>query len=133
MSAEHDSHHRAASHTPGPPTPSPSQHGPKPATLVRNSGWGFGATAATLIVSGGVSIYAVRAFSETAWGPYSTAFALSSILTVLADMGLATLVLRSMAAQRDDEATVLGLGLRALFRTAALGMVAIIPLALLLG
>jgi O-antigen/teichoic acid export membrane protein len=107
--------------------------GPEPATLVRNSGWGLASTIAAYVVTGGVSVYAVRTFSQAAWGRYSTALALISILTVLADLGLATLVLRNMAAHPDDEPRILGLGLRALFRTATVSAAVLVPLALLLS
>jgi len=104
-----------------------------PATLVTNSAWGFAASIAATLVSGGVSIYAVRTLTERAWGRYSTATALIAIFAVLSDLGLATLVLRNMTARPDEESTVLGIGVRAVLRTAAVSAVAIIPVALVLG
>lgn len=105
----------------------------QPATLVRNSAWGLAAAITATAVSGGVSIYAIRSFSQITWGRYSTASSIVAIFVVLAELGLSGLVLREMAARPEDEERTLGLGLRAVFRTAGLSALVILPVSLALG
>lgn len=105
----------------------------EPATLVRNSSWAFIARVAGYVVSGGISIYAIRRFSEAEWGRYSTALALIAIFVVVSELGLSTLVLREMTARPPQTPRLLGIGVRAVARTALVSAILIVPAALLLG
>src|SRR5438093_129165 len=66
------------------------------------------------VISGAVSIYAIRNLTPGSWGHYTTAFALVAIFMILSGPGLAQLALREMAVGPGHEADVLGASFQAL-------------------
>src|SRR5262249_45952963 len=80
-----------------------------------------------------VGIYALRHYSPSSWGHYSTAIALVSLFTIFAGAGLAPLALRELtsAPERADE--ILGTTFQALGVTFAISVVALLVTAVVLG
>jgi O-antigen/teichoic acid export membrane protein len=88
------------------PEPSPG--------VVANSAWMMLAQGVAALISGGVGIYAVRSFTTSSWGHYSTALALVALFTIFSGAGLAPLTLREMTSARERQADILGATLQAL-------------------
>jgi O-antigen/teichoic acid export membrane protein len=82
--------------------------------VVANSAWLMLAQGIIALVAGSVSIYAIRNFSTTAWGHYSTALALVALFTILSGSGLAPLALREMTSAPARQAEILGTTFQAL-------------------
>jgi O-antigen/teichoic acid export membrane protein len=107
---------------------------PKPSPgVVANSAWMMLAQAVAALIGGGVAIYAVRSFTTSSWGHYSTALALVSLFTIFSGAGLAPLTLREITADQQRQADILGATLRALVWTFSVAVAALLATAALLG
>jgi O-antigen/teichoic acid export membrane protein len=117
----------------GPATePLPPEAEP-PARVVANSAWMLGSQAFVTLVAGIVSIYAVRNLATSAWGHYSTAFALVVVFSVFAGPGLSSLALRELTSDRARQSEILGVAFQALAWTACVAAVALFATTALLG
>ena len=103
------------------------------ASVLRNSSWMLVAQVLGVAISGGVTILAVRVLSVTAWGDYTTALALVAIATVFASSGIATLALRKMSDDIEQQGSILGTSVVAIGGVAVLMAAAIFPVALGIG
>lgn len=104
-----------------------------PARVVSNSAWMLLAQIVTTVVSGLISIYAIRNFSPTSWGHFSTALALIALFSIFSAPGLAPLVLREMTSAPDRQAEIIGTSLQALAWTAGAAAVALFATTAALG
>jgi O-antigen/teichoic acid export membrane protein len=86
-----------------------------------------------VLIAGGVSIYAIRNFTPSAWGHYSTALALVALFTVIAGSGLAPLALREMTSSPTRQGEILGATLQALTWTFIVAVSALFATVALLG
>jgi O-antigen/teichoic acid export membrane protein len=104
-----------------------------PPGVVANSAWLMLAQGIVALVAGSVSIYAIRSFSTTAWGHYSTALALVALFTILSGSGLAPLALREMTSAPAQQPEILGTTFQALAWTCLPIVIALFATAALLG
>jgi len=91
------------------------------------------AQAIVVLTAGAVSIYAIRNFTTSSWGHYSTALALVALFTIVSGSGLASLALREMTAAPRRQAEILGTTFQALAWTFLLAVVALFVTAFALG
>jgi O-antigen/teichoic acid export membrane protein len=103
------------------------------AGVVRNSAWMMLAQGIVVLIAGGVSIYAIRNFSTSSWGHYSTALALVALFTILSGSGLAPLALREMTAAPSRQAEILGTTFQGLAWTSLVAIIALFATAAALG
>jgi O-antigen/teichoic acid export membrane protein len=96
-----------------------------PARVVANSAWMLLAQMVAALIGGGVSIYAIRNFTTSSWGHYSTALALVALFSVLSGAGLAPLALREMTSSPGLQATILGRTFQALAWTSTTALAAL--------
>jgi O-antigen/teichoic acid export membrane protein len=100
---------------------------------VANSAWSLLAQGISALIGGSVSIYAVRSFSVTEWGHYSTAVALVALFTVLSGAGLGPFALREFTATPTLQGELLGGVAQALALTAAAAGIGLIAVTIALG
>jgi O-antigen/teichoic acid export membrane protein len=86
-----------------------------------------------VIVGSGVSIYAIRSLSQSAWGQYSTALALVAVFTVFSGLGVAQLALREMTKDPTRRQAVLAQSLGGLVLTCLAAAFVLGPVAVALG
>jgi O-antigen/teichoic acid export membrane protein len=103
------------------------------AGVIANSAWLILSQGIVVLIAGGVSIYAIRNFTTSAWGHYSTALALAALFTVLAGSGLAPLALREMTSSRARQGEILGTTLQALAWTFVVAVTALFATVALLS
>lgn len=103
------------------------------AGVVANSAWMMLAQGIVVLIAGGVSIYAIRHFSTSSWGHYSTALALVALFTILSGSGLAPLALREMTGAPSRQAEILGTTFQGLAWTSLLAIIALFATAAALG
>ena len=96
-----------------PAEPIYAEPGPSPG-VVANSAWLLLAQGLVALIAGAVSIYAIRNFTTSSWGYYSTALALVALFTIFSGSGLAPLALREMTAEPARQAETLGTAFQAL-------------------
>jgi O-antigen/teichoic acid export membrane protein len=101
--------------------------------VVANSAWLMLAQGIAALIAGGVSIYAIRNFTTSSWGHYSTALALVALFTILSGSGLAPLALREMTAAPSRQAEILGTTFQGLALTSLLAAIALFATAAALG
>jgi O-antigen/teichoic acid export membrane protein len=101
--------------------------------VVANSAWMMLAQAVAALVGGGVAIYAVRSFTTSSWGHYSTALALVALFTIFSGAGFAPLTLREMTSVRQRQGEILGVTFQALAWTFCVAIAALFLTAALLG
>jgi O-antigen/teichoic acid export membrane protein len=107
---------------------------PEPeARVVANSAWMLLAQGVAALVAGGVSIYAIRTFTTSSWGHYSTALALVALFSVFSGAGLAPLALREMTSAPRDQDEILGKTFDALIWTSGLALAALFVATAALG
>jgi O-antigen/teichoic acid export membrane protein len=85
------------------------------------------------LVAGGVSIYAIRNFTTSSWGHYSTALALVALFSVLSGAGLAPLALREMTSSPGQQGNILGKTFQALAWTSSTALAALFVATAALG
>jgi O-antigen/teichoic acid export membrane protein len=107
------------------PEPSPG--------VVANSVWMMLAQAVASLIGGGVAIYAVRSFTTSSWGHYSTALALVALFTIFSGAGLAPLTLREMTPARERQADIIGAAFQALAWTFGVAIAALFATVAVLG
>jgi O-antigen/teichoic acid export membrane protein len=103
------------------------------AGVVANSAWMILAQGIVALIAGGVSIYAVRHFTPSSWGHYSTALALVALFTILSGSGLAPLALREMSSATDRQGEILGRSVQALAWMSVPAIIALFATAAALG
>jgi O-antigen/teichoic acid export membrane protein len=103
------------------------------AGVVTNSAWMMLAQAIVVLIAGGVSIYAIRHFTPSSWGHYSTALALVALFTILSGSGLAPLALREMTAAPGRQAEILRTTFQGLVWTSVPAIIALLATAAALG
>jgi O-antigen/teichoic acid export membrane protein len=86
-----------------------------------------------LLVTGGLTIYAIRTLSVESWGHYATALALLSIFVVVSEVGISSLALREIAASPERIREVVGTGVASIFVTSGFSAVLLFGAAGLLG
>jgi O-antigen/teichoic acid export membrane protein len=101
--------------------------------VVANSAWLMLAQGIVALIAGVVSIYAIRTFTTSDWGHYSTALALVALFTIFSGSGLAPLALREMTAAPGRQGEILGTTLQALAWTFVPAVIALIATAAILG
>jgi O-antigen/teichoic acid export membrane protein len=104
-----------------------------PARVVANSAWSLLAQGVDALIGGAVAIYAVRTFTPSSWGHYSTAIALVALFTVISGAGLAPRALREMTSAAPRQGEILGVTFRALAWTSCLAATALLVVVPLLG
>jgi O-antigen/teichoic acid export membrane protein len=121
-----------------PDASSPAEIGPSdvevaPSSLVANSAIMLLAQGFSVLVGGGVSIYAIRTLSVEDWGTYSTALALIAVFTVFSGLGIGQLALREMTADPAGMQAVVARSLGSLIITCSAAATVLAPTVLLLG
>jgi O-antigen/teichoic acid export membrane protein len=104
-----------------------------PARVVANSAWMMLAQGGVALIAGGVSIYAIRNFSTSSWGHYSTALALVALFAIFSGSGLAPLALREMTAAPGRQAEILGRTFEALVCTSVVALAGLFATVAVLG
>lgn len=118
----------------GDPPAEPIYTEAEPATgVVANSAWLMLAQGVAALIAGAVSIYAIRNFSTSSWGHYSTALALVALFTIFSGAGLSPLALREMASAPARQAEILGTAFQALAWTSGPAILALLVTAAALG
>lgn len=115
-----------------PAEPIYAEPGPSPG-VVANSAWLLLAQGLVALIAGAVSIYAIRNFTTSSWGYYSTALALVALFTIFSGSGLAPLALREMTAEPARQAETLGTAFQALGWTFLIAAGAMLGTAAALG
>ena len=105
----------------------------EPASLAMNTGVMVAARVYLLVVSGGLSIYAIRSFSTEEYGRFAIASALIMIFGLLSEMGIATITLRELAMASQRARDILAVAVWAELITSVLAVALMFPTALILG
>jgi O-antigen/teichoic acid export membrane protein len=105
----------------------------EPFSLVANSTAVLVSHAISLLTGGLLAVYAIRTFSVEDYGRYAIALALTTLVSMLSEMGISTLAVREMSYRPDLERQVFGVALAAEFVTSAAAVVLLVPVAIVLG
>lgn len=113
--------------------PGPSFEGAQPSSLLVNSGAMLTARAYGILVTGALTIYAIRTLSTAEYGRYAIALAFVAIFQLFSEMGISSLALREMSQrpERERQTLAVALGAEALTSVVAVGL--LLPIALALG
>lgn len=105
---------------------------PPPASLVRNSSWLLASRLYGVVVSGAISILAVRTFSTSSYADFALAIAFVTLAAAVSELGIATLAIRRMIERPERAGRLLSVALAAEVATSLAALVVIMPILVVL-